>query len=301
MKKITPKRYWWLAAILSYLLPGLGQFYNGRLTKGLLLHFCYTTWGGVVFIILFNILRYPLSHTRIMFLAGVTAIAFLIHLFIIIEAIRDARKLGPEMHPASYQKWYIFLLVLVVSLSVEHSVSLTVRQHIAKPYRIPGPSMKPTLEIGDYLISNQLYFTTRNPNRGDIVIHQYPKDIKQTYVKRIIGLPGDTIRIVNQSVFVDGHLFEEPYIQHIDSKIISAEFSPRDNFGPVIIPENEYFVMGDNRDNSSDSRFWGTVSRQYIHGKPAFIYWSWDDEMPAWKIFRHFLTIRLNRFGRLIE
>lgn len=301
MKQIQLKRQWWLAGLLSYLLPGLGQFYNGKLTKGLLLHFCYSTWGGIVFSILFQMLRYPLSTPRILFLGLLTVISFIIHLFIIIEAIRDARRMGPEMHHSSYQKWYIFLPVLVISLTVEYSISMAVRQNIAKPYRIPAASMEPTLLPGDYLISNQLYFSRHNPTRGDVIIHQYPPNPRITYVKRIIGVPGDTLSILNKIVYINGQPLDEPYIQHIFPNIQPASQSPRDNFGPVVIPQNEYFVLGDNRDNSDDSRYWGTVSRHLIHGKPAFIYWSWSNHLPAWKFVQRIFTVRPKRIGKLIE
>jgi signal peptidase I len=182
-------------------------------------------------------------------------------------------------------------------------IAVFVITFIVQAFQIPSPSMENTLLVGDYLLVNKLCYGGGGPGdyfmpyhrveRGDIVVFHYPVDPAQHFVKRVIGVPGDRVRLVNKQVFVNGVPLKEPYARFTRP----ADDVFRDNFprldvmsgptpewwlqlrklvedGQLIVPEGHYFVMGDNRDNSSDSRYWGFVPQANIIGRPLVIYWS---------------------------
>jgi len=194
-------------------------------------------------------------------------------------------------------------------------IAVFVITFVVQAFQIPSESMMNTLLVGDYLLVNKLCYggpslgdrvmPYQKIARGDVVVFHYPVDPQQHFVKRVIGLPGDKLRLVNKQVWINGKPLEEPYVRYLDPP--NNMF--RDNFprldipafglegkwwlemrklvedGQLIVPEGHYFVMGDNRDNSQDSRFWGFVPRENIIGRPLVIYWSvetWDrDRSPA--------------------
>jgi signal peptidase I len=162
-----------------------------------------------------------------------------------------------------------------------------------------------TLQIGDHILVNKfLYgvkipftdralFSIRKPHRLDVIVFKYPADESKDFIKRVIGEPGDVIEVHDKVVYVNHQALVEPYIIHRDAMTFPAEAqSPRDNLEPLTVPEDSYFVMGDNRDQSLDSRFWGFVKRPKIKGKAFMIYWSWDGPN-TW--------VRWNRIGHLIS
>jgi signal peptidase I len=157
---------------------------------------------------------------------------------------------------------------------------------VAQATVVPSESMAPTILVGDHFFldkvafpanypeSLQKYLPTRTIHRGEIVAVWSPEDPNLRLVKRVIGLPGETLEIRHRDVFINGRKLDEPYVIHIDPR----EINRRDDFGPVAVPADHFFLMGDNRDNSNDSRFWGFAPRQNLIGKPLFVYWSYDDE-----------------------
>ncbi len=183
-------------------------------------------------------------------------------------------------------------------------LALFIRTFFVQAYKIPSGSMIPTLLIGDHILVNKMVYGIRNPftrevwfngrlpKRQEIVVFIYPQNRKLDFIKRVIGLPGDVVEIRNKQVYVNGKPLREPYVRHSDPKILPRELSPRDNFGPVKVPPGYIFVMGDNRDESYDSRFWGFVPLKDVKGKAFIIYFSWDS--------RHFRP-RLTRIGKLIH
>ncbi|KJR41259.1 signal peptidase I [Candidatus Magnetoovum chiemensis] len=189
-------------------------------------------------------------------------------------------------------------------------LALIIRSFVIQAFKIPSGSMIPTLLIGDHLLVNkfiygiEIPFTNkkilpfRNPERGDVVVFKYPEDTKRDFIKRVIGVGGDTIEIKNQALYVNNKLMSEPYIQHIDNSPLKG-LAPRDNLGPIIVPENKLFVMGDNRDHSHDSRFWGFVDLSLVRGEALIIYWSFDDNRKVLPFFNGW--VRFDRIGRLIE
>lgn len=139
----------------------------------------------------------------------------------------------------------------------------------ARPYQVDGPSMQPGLFTGDYVMVNMLAFDFGSPQRGDVIVFHPPSDPGQSYVKRVIGIPGDHISITASAVIVNGHTLTETYIAPLDPNVPeNVSVLPNVTLGP-----NQYFVLGDNRQNSTDSRFFGYVPRANIVGKAEFVYW----------------------------
>jgi signal peptidase I len=180
-------------------------------------------------------------------------------------------------------------------------LTLVLRAFVIQAFRIPSESMRDTLLIGDFLFVNKFEYGPkipfthvrlpglRAPKRGDVIVFQYPQNPSQDYIKRCIATGGQTIQIVNRQVIVDGDTLGEPYVRHESDDLRGSGFDTRDNFGPFTVPAGELFMMGDNRENSSDSRVWGTVPMDFVKGRAMFLYWSWDGERfrPRWsRLFR---------------
>jgi len=169
-------------------------------------------------------------------------------------------------------------------------LALFIRTFVVQAFKIPSGSMKQTLQIGDHILVNKFIYgvkipflrTTiipvKNPERGDIVVFKFPGDPGKDYIKRVVGVGNDVIKIRDKQVYVNGEPLNHDFGFYTDLQIIPAVTQPRDNFGPVTVPENSLFVMGDNRDHSYDSRFWGFVGLKAVKGKAFIIYWSWDKD-----------------------
>lgn len=166
-------------------------------------------------------------------------------------------------------------------------LALFIRTFVVQAFKIPSGSMKNTLLIGDHILVNKFIYGVRSPftrelwipgkkpERGDVAVFIYPMDRKKDFIKRVIGIEGDTIQIINKNVYVNGKLFPDPpEVQHTDPRILPG----RDNMGPVTVPKDKIFVMGDNRDQSYDSRFWKFVPLKDVKGKAFTIYWSWNSD-----------------------
>ncbi|MCK8601342.1 signal peptidase I [Desulfoferrobacter suflitae] len=191
-------------------------------------------------------------------------------------------------------------------------LALVIRAFVIQAFKIPSGSMKPTLLIGDHiLVSKFTYgikipFTNKelvnfgSPERGDIVVFEYPVDPSKDFIKRVIGLPGDTVKIQNKQVYINDQLVEEPYAVHSDDKILPASVSPRDNMGPIVVPPRHLFVMGDNRDESYDGRFWKFVDIAALKGKAFIIYWSWNRD-GSFTLNSDESYIRWNRIGKWLH
>ena len=190
------------------------------------------------------------------------------------------------------------------AIAIAVVLALVIRTYVVQAYKIPSGSMLETLQIGDHLLVNKFLYgipipfthtrilALRKPVRGDVIVFKYPEDETKDFIKRVIGLPGDTIEIINKRVFVNGEVYHVAAEQHTDPLTYPAELQPRDNLGRFTVPPDSYFVMGDNRDHSLDSRFWGFVHSYEIQGKAVIIYWSWDAENTR---------VRFDRIGRLIH
>ncbi|WP_353684892.1 signal peptidase I [Thermodesulfovibrio sp. 3907-1M] len=196
------------------------------------------------------------------------------------------------------------ILEYIKSIGIAILIALFIRAYIVQAFKIPSGSMIPTLLIGDHLLVNKFIYGIHlpfsdkrvlifeKPKRGDIIVFKYPEDPSRDFIKRVIGIEGDVVEIKNKKVFVNGVELKEPYARYTDSYIHPRELDPRDNFGPLKVPKGKLFVMGDNRDQSYDSRFWGFVDMKDVKGKALIIYWSWDNE-------NH--KPRLERIGKIIK
>ena len=170
------------------------------------------------------------------------------------------------------------------ALLVALLLALVIRTFVVQAFKIPSESMLQTLLVGDHLLASKFSYGVKvpftnyyvykgsDPQRGEIIIFEYPNDPSVDYIKRIVGVPGDIIEVRNKQLFRNGEAVKESYIRFTQPDRIEPV---RDNFGPVTVPEGKYFVMGDNRDNSLDSRVWGFVGRSAIRAKAWRIYWSW--------------------------
>ncbi len=221
----------------------------------------------------------------------------------------QARRKGADgdrsrSEPPGTGRW---LWEWVKSLSVAILLFLVIRTFAVEAFKIPTGSMERTLLVGDFLLVNKAVYGAQvpftdvrlpafdSPERGDVVVFQYPLDISKNYVKRVVGVPGDRVAMRQGQLYVNGEVRSEGYVQHtqpdgnyydpqfewqrdyVASEVDPQDYRPtRDDWGPLVVPEGKYFVMGDNRDNSQDSRYWGLVDRTLIKGRPLFIYYSFD-------------------------
>jgi signal peptidase I len=187
--------------------------------------------------------------------------------------------------------------------------SFIVAPYLVQAYKMPTGSMEPTLLVGDHLVINKHIYKSGEPKRGEIIVFRHPLHPEVPYIKRLIGGPGDTVEMVGRTVFINGKLISENYAQYINADSIN------DHYGPYRVPSDQYFVMGDNRDNSQDSRFWGFVPRKNLLGKPLVICWSFETSRDAYlqtdlsarlrrsadDLFHFFAKTRWNRILRVIE
>lgn len=156
------------------------------------------------------------------------------------------------------------MVEVLESIIIAVALAVIIRVFILAPFFIPSGSMIPTLMEGDRIIASKITYRFTAPKRGDIIVFKYPVDNKTDYVKRLIGLGGETVELKNNRLYINGQMMPENYL---------PQGVRLDNFGPEKVPEGEYFMMGDNRTNSSDSRSWGTLPRKNIIGKALFTYW----------------------------
>jgi signal peptidase I len=201
---------------------------------------------------------------------------------------------------------YLEAIVIAVLLA------LFIRTFVVQAFKIPSGSMLPTLQIGDHLLVSKFLYGIKLPfkgtvlvpfkkiDQGDVVVFRFPKDRSVDYIKRVIGTPGDTVEIRDKKVIVNGKPIVDSHAHISSTTILDTKSSPRDNMGPILVPEDRIFVMGDNRDNSYDSRFWGFVDQNDVLGKAFILYWSWDIKKPLFSLQR-LTSIRWGRLANLIE
>jgi signal peptidase I len=214
---------------------------------------------------------------------------------------RSAERATARPRPKSLVREYAEAIAIAILLA------LVIRTFVVQAFTIPSGSMMDTLLVGDYILVNKFIFGPelpftdrhlpglRDPHRGDIVVFKYPQDEKRDFIKRIIGVPGDRVVVRGHQVLVNGQALREPYVKLSDSPLMSGAAPGYCGYAygcePTTVPPDSYFVMGDNRDNSQDSRYWGFVKSDKIKGKAFLIYWSWDSD-------RHWL--RWWRLGKYI-
>ena len=176
------------------------------------------------------------------------------------------------------------------SIIIAVILALFIRTWVVQAFKIPTGSMEQSLLVGDHILVNKFIFGSpvdgfgswllpiSNVQRGDIVVFKYPEDPERDFIKRVIGLPGEKLEVRQKSIYIDGSLLDEPYLQvgFEELPVSTVGLDLQDSFGPVLVPEEHYFMMGDNRDNSQDSRFWGPLPRSHLKGKAILVYWSYE-------------------------
>ena len=199
---------------------------------------------------------------------------------------------------------YVEALILAIVLTV------VIRGLVIQAFRIPTGSMEDTLLVGDFLFVNKMVYGSeidigfsgnrlfyyrfpaiRHPKVGDIIVFRYPDDPARDFIKRCVAVGGQTVEIRDKVLYVDGHPREEPYVVHKDPRVLPREVNQRDNFGPFVVPQGHLFMMGDNRDNSQDSRYWGALPEDLVKGKAMVLYWSWDAERRLPRLSRIFRPV----------
>ena len=189
-----------------------------------------------------------------------------------------------------------------------------IREMFIQAYKIPSGSMKNTLLIGDHLLVNKMAYGLKIPNevpfiryqlfktirffpsfpkRFDIIVFKYPEDPTRDFIKRVIALPGEILEIKKQKIYINGKKIDDSaFVRHTEPPLPPPFSFPRDDYGPVKVPPHDLFVMGDNRENSQDSRYWGFLDMDYVKGKALILYWSWDSEHGR---------VRWNRIGKILH
>lgn len=287
---IIKQRKPWVAGILSLLVPGLGHIYIGKWKKGLFLL--------PLFILAWYFLALPIT----IWVPGAPLNVILMAIIIIVllgwptaDAVYLAKQYPEGYHLEAYDKWFIYLLVYLFAIMGYHQLSEIVGNHLWKPNKLVSTSMQPTLLLGDHILTDKIFYSFHTPQRGDIITFRSPEDENKIWIKRIIGLPGETIEVREKMVYLNGELLEEnSFTQHLDPGTIDGELSPRDYLRPQMILPNTFFVMGDNRDQSLDSRFWGFLEKDKITGYVKVIYWSSVNPFSA-------TQIRWGRIGHWVQ
>jgi signal peptidase I len=228
-----------------------------------------------------------------------------------------------EFRKSTLREYFESIVIAVI-------LALFIRTFVVQAFKIPTGSMENNLLIGDHLLVNKFVFGPSESNvenavlplgtihRGDVVVFKYPEEPERDFIKRVIGLPGESVELRQKKVYVNGTPLEEPYVHFLEppgtasasSEVTSMDV--RERFGPVTVPADHYFVMGDNRDNSQDSRYWGFLPRDYVKGKALIIYWSYEAEREdyeeagaadtvrgLWSVFAHFFT--KTRWDRMLH
>jgi signal peptidase I len=249
----------WLAVFLTLFLPGLGQFYNKSIVKGIVfLIFIVAVWIAEEVHYLLSFLAFPL------------------YLIAMKDAFETAGRINGFQAKLVGQGGTVAKVFVVVMILIDAiPFAGLIKADYVQAYKLPSGSMIPTLLVGDHILVDKSIAAKDSLVRGDMIVFHYPKDPSRVFIKRVIAVGGDVIEGRNKVVYVNGVLLKENYVQHNDAQ---NTMETRDNFGPFTVPINSYFVMGDNRDQSLDSRFWGSIPKDYIRGKAFRIYWSWDRE-----------------------
>jgi signal peptidase I len=219
-----------------------------------------------------------------------------------------------EFKKSTLREYFESIVIAVI-------LALFIRTFVVQAFKIPTGSMEENLLIGDHLLVNKFVFgptTSRlerallpvaDVKRGDVIVFKYPEEPERDFIKRVIGLPGETLEVRDKKVFINGTALDEPYAHYLQPVASPSEFHEvtsfdvRDRYGPVTVPPNQFFMMGDNRDNSQDSRYWGFLPRENIKGKSLVIYWSYEADREDYQdegagatlkgfgsVFAHFFT-----------
>jgi signal peptidase I len=211
------------------------------------------------------------------------------------------------MRPEKVQKKR-FIKEYLEPLMIAVLIALFIRAFVVQAFEIPSSSMEPTLLIGDYLLVNKFaygiripytntkFFQFKKPQRGDVIVFIFPLDPSKDFIKRVIGTEGEKVEIIHKKIYINDRLIDDPWGHFVANQIPRSYLQRMENFGPVVVPKDSLFVLGDNRDNSEDSRFWGFLNVNAVLGKALIFYFSWDRNAESL-----FDKVRWYRIGNLIH
>jgi len=281
----------WLAMALTLAATGLGHIYCGRLAKGLILFFAGFTFAPII------VLGMQEMDSGLAMAAAIISILLLVALFFyaLFDAYGTARSMDDDYRPKEYNRWYIYLMFIVVSLTYPTNLSQSIRTHLLQAFKIPTTSMAPNIRKGDYLLLNKAIYQQQAPRRGDVVIFIPPNQRHRHYIKRVVALPGDTIAVRDQRVWINdrplspentaeqvpspspGGTAAHEVIEKNSERAYTIRVAPDSiqgaDFPRTRVPNGRCFVLGDNRPVSQDSRHFGPVPLADVLGRVDFVYW----------------------------
>lgn len=283
------------AIILSVAATGLGHIYCGRLVKGLILFFAGFAFAPIIVLTAQN----AASPMMLALVAGSLLLLMGIFIYAIIDAGFLARKIGRGYQIKEYNRWYVYLLFIVVALSYPTNLASSIRENVLQAFKIPSQSMAPDILRGDRVLLNKARYKIKAPERGDVVVFLNPDDRRLYFMKRIVALPGDTIEIRDNRVLINDQplsytkIAPEPALNfdpggttqalaeenHGRSYPILIDGAQAVNLSRITIPHGTCFVLGDNRSQSKDSRIFGPIPLADVKGRVDYIYWpalSWS-------------------------
>jgi signal peptidase I len=303
MNSTTERRRPIVAALLTFIAPGLGHVYSGQVTQGF---FFYLKTLLVTSALLFSwglLVRSFPSFWTVALGTALYIVPFLYLISIACRAYSESKRSGVSYQFKPCNKWYVYASYVVVCYFVSALVTYAARASYMQAYRIPSGTMIPTLEIGDDILVDKLAYGIRipflerylvdfkRPRRGDVIVFIFPEDRSKDFIKRVIAVGGDTVTIKRKKIFINGEQVEDPHA-HFEGEDPQVAGLTGSDYGPKTVPENHMFVLGDNRDRSYDSRFWGFLHLEDVKGKAFLIYYAEDAKTG---------DIRWSRIGSRIE
>lgn len=262
------KRHPLLAALLSLTGVPLGQLYGGQLQRAVVLAVVCLM---VLPVLTFLLLRLPVSQfATLAILALILAMPILLAVDAFFVTLRK-----PYAQLLRYQRWWVYVLVFLTASFIGTTISFGIRRYVAEAFIVPGRAMLPTIQHNDRILVDKLFLDPSKLNRNDLAVYWSPDPESQLQLKRIMGLPGETIEVRDERLFIDGENIADVNAYYSDGHTPIPELT---NYGPVTIPEKMYFVLGDNRRISKDSRLDGPIPFESFIGVPRVIYWSNDYE-----------------------
>jgi signal peptidase I len=290
-----------VAVLLSVAATGLGHIYCGRLTKGLILFFISFAFAPIMVWAAHS----TASTGLLLMVVGSVVLMLAVFFYAVVDAGLLARRIGPNYEPREYNRWYLYLVMIVIAVGYPSNMSGTIREHVLQAFKIPSTSMAPGILPGDMVLLNKVVYGTRTPQHGDVVVFVYPDDRRLYFIERLVALPGDSIEIKNSKVWINDQPLqyknsypqeinfnakkEAAYLEeqnHRQNYSIMIEDNKIDNMAKMTVPHGHCFVLGDNRAHSRDSRHFGPVPLADVKGRVDYIYW------PA---------LKWSRFGKVGE
>jgi len=266
LKKTRPV----IALLLSLITSGLGQVYNGKLKRGIL--FFLIIEFLFISIYVSSGLRFKFNGLILFFAFDFIFLGF--YIYVLLDAFRGINPLRVTVRKP-YHRWYFYVAISAVAILLNEFILTPILPDIKnfKSYWISSKGMAPALVVGDRLVADRKIYKKDKPKRGDVIIFEYPEDPSKDFLKRVIGLEGEKVEIVNNKVYIDDKLIDDPwgYFESSEETKYLKEFW---NFGPVVVPKDSLFVLGDSRQSSLDSRIFGFVDPTKVKGKALYIYWA---------------------------